>query len=515
MALKVIVLWKALTATIMTHVRMALKAAISPRGFRQPSNRRAQSRAVSTVLLMKTEWLLSEMKRAVYYKGVQCAAALGYYWLVCMADQAILAPAFTYQGLYYKSPSALMQLTILGLIVLCTAVTPISLRQPSDTILYVLLPLVVIPVLTIAASDALFASVAHSMIISVAGAYLLLASCSKLPRPSMRRAGRPRPRQSWRRLWILAVLLSVTCYGLMFGTFGIHFRLLSFSDVYGVRAVFADQASGVTGYLLEWQANVINPLFVIYGVRSRRVAPLAAGVLGDFLIYSTTGFKSVLFSVLAVAAFLAAVRQKKTTARPPATGVRLGIAFAALVALAYEIDTLSHGLTWTSLFVRRLSLVAGVNTGYYFQFFSEVPKTHLAYGIVGKILGTSGAVSPTRQIATYVYHSSGAPNVNLWGDAYANFGQFGVFFFTLILAAFMWYYDRLAHDIERGAAIVLLVGPALSLANSALFTCFLTHGLLLALLVIALWPRMSRRTEAAEPRLKDRPVVSLVRSAEI
>ena len=56
------------------------------------------------------------------------------------------------------------------------------------------------------------------------------------------------------------MLLSITSYGLMFATFGLRFRLLSFSDVYNVRAVFAEQASGPLNYLLDWQANVINPL---------------------------------------------------------------------------------------------------------------------------------------------------------------------------------------------------------------------------------------------------------------
>ena len=47
-------------------------------------------------------------------------------------------------------------------------------------------------------------------------------------------------------------------------------RLLSFSDVYGVRAVFSEQANGLTGYFLDWQANVINPLYIVYGIRFRR-----------------------------------------------------------------------------------------------------------------------------------------------------------------------------------------------------------------------------------------------------
>ncbi len=443
---------------------------------------------------MKTNWLLREMKRTGYYKTAQLATALGYYWLLCLADRTILAPAFGYQGLGYQSVSILTQICIVGLIVLCTTLTPVRLRQPSDGVLYVLLPLVVIPVLTIAATDDLFASVAHSLIIDVTGAYLLLATCSMLPRRPIKAAAR----QPRRRPWTLAIILSIVSYTMMFVTFGVHLQLLSFSDVYGVRAAFGEQANGATGYLLDWQANVINPVFIVYGIRSRRRLILLTGVFGDFLIYCTTGFKSIVFSVLAIVAFLPAMRKRGSGAMPPATGVRLGAASAVLVATSYLIDTFSHSIAWTSLFVRRLSLVPGVNTAYYFQYFSNEPKSHLGYGLVAKLLGEGGTISPTRQIAIFAYHTTiGNPNANLWADAYANFGQLGIVLFTLILAGFLWFYDRLAGNVDRQEATILLMVPALSLANSALLTSLLTHGLLLTLLVITQWPRVS--PQSAEP----------------
>ncbi|HEX3727379.1 MAG TPA: hypothetical protein VHV08_14095, partial [Pirellulales bacterium] len=146
-------------------------------------------------------------------------------------------------------------------------------------------------------------------------------------------------------------------------------------------------------------------------------------------------------------------------------------------------------------FVRRLSLVAGVNTGYYVQYFNSAPKAHLAYGVVGKIFGATDAVPPARQIALYVYHTPGDPNVNLWADAYANFGYAGVALFTLLLGGFLWCYDRFACNADRRAATILIVAPALSLANSALFTCLMTHGMLLALLVIMQWPRINEQAK--------------------
>lgn len=438
------------------------------------------------MLVMQSEQVLNTAKQSGLHKGIQVAAALSYYWVICQADRAILAPVFGYQGLMYRSASTWTQVIVVTLILFCTAATPVRMRQPSDGVLYVLLPLVVIPVLTVSATDPLFTDVERGLIASVVGAYLLLALCSKIPRPLTKMAAKV-PR---RRPWGLVILLSAASYLSMLTTFGFHLRLLSFSDVYGVRSVFSEQVSGLTGYLVDWQANVINPILIIYGIRRSKILLPVAGILGDFFIYSITGFKSILFSILAMTVFMFVAQWKSSAVKAPAIGARIGVAFTMLVATSYLIDAFSGSIAWTSLFIRRLSLVAGVNTGYYYQYFSTAPKTHLDYGAVGTILGDARVVSPTSQIALYAYHTTiGAPNANIWADAFANFGYPGVVSFTLALAAFLWFYDRLAQHVDRKDAAALLIASALSLANSALFTSLLTHGMLLALVAITQWPR--------------------------
>jgi hypothetical protein len=435
-------------------------------------------------------------------KAGQFLAVLGCYWVLSYADRAILAPVFGYQGLEYQAPSLWTQGTVIVLIIACTALTPARLRHPSDGVLYILLSLVVLPVLLVAATDVIFADVRDSLIASVTGAYLVLAACARIPRtPPCARAPRAR-----RQPWILAAILSAASYGLMFATFGVHLRLPSFSDVYSVRSVFSDQAPGALGYLVDWQADVINPLLIAWGLYCRRWLLVFAGILGELLIYSVTGFKSVLFIVLAVAALLLAVRQENLR-KAPATGTRIAFAFAALAAVAVAADTWRDGITWTSLLVQRMSLVVGTNTGYYFQYFATMPKTHLAYGTTGWLLGETPVTPPPAQIAAVAYHGSVLdPNANLWADAYANFGVVGVIAFTLLLAAFLWYYDRYARNANRAIATVLIAAPSLSLANGALLTCLLTHGMLLALLLAAWLPHDRRYVAPVLPPLPAGPL---------
>ncbi len=279
--------------------------------------------AANKRLLMETDWPGCR-------KGMQFAAFLSCYGLPCWADRVILAPLFGYQGLMYQSATTRAQRRVAGLILPCTAFTAVRYRQPFDGVLYMLLPLVVIPMLTVATTDVLFAGIAGNLIIGLAGAYVLLAACSMLLHPP----GDPAQWLSVRWPWLIVILLSAVACALMFCTLGVHVQLLSFSSVNGVRAASIERAGGVLTYLLSWQANVFNPLFIIYGLRFLCGLPLMAAIVGDLLIYTITGYKSVLFSALTVVIFLLALRQTPSTAGSAATGVRIGFAAAALVAVA-------------------------------------------------------------------------------------------------------------------------------------------------------------------------------------
>ncbi len=72
-----------------------------------------------------------------------------------------------------------------------------------------LLPLVVIPVLTVATTDVLFVGIAGNLIIGIAGAYVLVAARCIRPRP----AGNPAKGLSVRRPWLTVILPSAVPSG--------------------------------------------------------------------------------------------------------------------------------------------------------------------------------------------------------------------------------------------------------------------------------------------------------------
>ena len=109
-----------------------------------------------------------------------------------------------------------------------------------------------------------------------------------------------------------------------------------------------------------------------------------------------------------------------------------------------------------------------------------------------------------QQIAIAAYHTTaGDPNANMWADAYANFGYIGVSCIHAYTCRSSSGSTTEQRRIPRGGRqLFLITVPALTLANSALFTCLLTHGMLLALLVVTQWPRIIQ--QGREPRGRKR-----------
>jgi hypothetical protein len=297
-------------------------------------------------------------------------------------------------------------------------------------------------------------------------------------------------RASTASYWLCVVAVSVLFYVVIVSRFGFRFDFVSFNDVYDVRAAYVDalaDAAGLTAYAVSWQGYVINPLLIGYGLVRSKLWMIAAGVAGQVMIYSITGSKSVFLSGVFLVALWIALRQNGKY-----FGLVTVFGLSAVVAVCTVVDWQTGGITLTSLFVRRVIITPGLLTGYYFDFFSHNPKLLLSHSVFRFFLDYPYDLSPTHLIG-YVYFGSAAmgANANLWADAFANFGYIGLFIFTCILAAFLWLFDSVSSHIDLRFAGMVLGIPAFALANSALLTSFLTHGIALAFLLTYLFPRTS------------------------
>jgi hypothetical protein len=294
---------------------------------------------------------------------------------------------------------------------------------------------------------------------------------------------------SQRVYWLGVLGLSLIFYGYVVSVFGFNFRFLSLADVYDQRLEYKDAvtaAGRAVAYALEWQANSLNPLLISVGLANKRLLLVIVGIAGQVFLFSVTGFKSVLFSILMMVAMLIlfSFRRKNT-----------GLAFVwgafSCIVGSVVVDRFLNEPFLSSLFVRRLIVTPGLLTGYYFDFFSNNAKALLGHSIFKHIVAYPYDLLPAQMIGAVYFHNPATDaNGNIWADAFANFGIPGIFVFTLLLALVMWLFDSVAAKRDFRVTALMLGIPAFTLANSALLTSLMTHGIALSLLLVYLMPRV-------------------------
>ncbi len=206
----------------------------------------------------------------------------------------IISPAYKYMGFFYEEPPLLNLCMAYILMMLPSLLMPYSLKRPSLIVYWLLymivfMPSILIPLFAIKMdyNYLLLMQLILTMIFSG------LSLIYKLPLLKIRKV-------SIKSIYFWPIILII---GLLFNAyiisvFGFNLRYLSFNEVYETRTDYINTisyASGILPYIIGWQANILNPLFMIQGLVVRNYSFFLVGLLGQLMIYSISGFKSVFF----------------------------------------------------------------------------------------------------------------------------------------------------------------------------------------------------------------------------
>jgi hypothetical protein len=394
-----------------------------------------------------------------------------------------IAPLYGYAGLTYREPELGHYAIAIALTIVVGIALPRRISRVSDFILWVLFTLAVAPSILLAQySKTLPVNDATIMGVAVAAATIMVI----LLTAAMPSGGLPiRRLNSGADFWVLITIFSVSLYTYLVATTGLQLRTLSFSDVYDVRGDFATASTGdaIIGYLLPIQANVVNPLLMARGVYSGRVAPFAIGFMGQLVIYSSTGHKSVLFAAVALVGIAGLFRFS-----PRPRGLVIMGAVAAASTTALLVDRLLDTTLWTSLISRRLMVVPGALTAAYVLVFQHRPRQNFADVIPG-IKNPYDAINPTHIVgAEFIGNSHTAANVNLFGHGYLNFGYLGMFIEAGVLVLLLALANAATRGMPTAVAALVFFSPALALVSGSVFTTTLTHGFFAAIVICAIAP---------------------------
>ncbi len=279
----------------------------------------------------------------------------------------------------------------------------------------------------------------------------------------------------------LTVVLGLSAY--VYGWLVISGALGRFNldllEVYEVRTAYVEKLAPFMGYLVPWQASVINIIMFLYALWRRK--PWLVGVAAAFqlFLFGMTGFKSFLLAPILAGGVYILWNKKHAL-----TWILGGSAL--MILGAYAISLINDDPLMPSLLIRRLFFVPAALHFIYYDFFSQPENLFvmLSNSILAPFVQYPFEMSLPRVIAWAYWGRDFSPNVGYLGDAFAHFGFIGMFLFSIILGVFLRIMDSVGARLPANLVAAAIATPAMALTNSGLFTSLMTHGFLFAVLMI-------------------------------
>jgi hypothetical protein len=353
---------------------------------------------------------------------------------------------------------------------------PKSKEKLSNIMIWILILVSYVPMLT------LFSLKNESRIFmyAVAGFWLLVFLLLKTPPFSARFIKKSQSK-----------IISYSIFFILFGiTFLVIYKNFGFSfnfnlkRVYDIRSAYVAMGIPLSGYLFNWLAYIINPIFFALFLNKKKWIPLGLIIFLQIMLFSVTGHKSFIFILPFVFCLIWIIKRKN-----PFFYICIGLIGVILLGVLsfYLIDDI-----WiSSLFTRRTLLVPAQLSFLYYDFFSQNEHTFLSqHRLFRTFLNYPYQLRSTKIISnTYFNDPDGSPNNGLYGDGYMNFGFLGFIFWGFLLTIILKLIDSFSKNKKRAITIAAIAMPILFLTNSPLLTSLLTHGLLLSLLILYLLPK--------------------------
>jgi hypothetical protein len=440
-------------------------------------------RDVGTLSLVVAVAVLAVVATHGRQRLLLAVGAIAYVGAIHWVYLDVVVPLYAYSGLI-DSGVTWPSLVIVSMIAVApVAWLPIRIERPSDALLWPLylfgyVPAAAIPIYILGPS----LSTVLPFELTLAAAFGVLGLMQRLPRMAGSWAG-----LSDRRFVRLLVILGLGGIAYLIVVFAPTSPPPDIASVYVTRAQYATAAvaSPGAGYFVIWLGNAIYPFLVTLGLSRSRLLLFGLGIAGQILVYTITGLKTILFSMVFLPLLYLAIRYAR---RYFGT---LGIwAAVSVLALSTGATLVTGSVYPLALFATRLIAIPGQLTAYYYDFFSSHATYLLSHSFLSRFIEARYDIDPPYLIGRLYLHTVVDANANIWADAMANFGLVGIIAFTIILAVVLWILDSVAsgRDLRIIGPVVGFAG--LYLANAALFTQILTGGIALTVGLVILMPRI-------------------------
>ena len=399
-----------------------------------------------------------------------------------------LAPTFGYLGMSYHEPAPHLLEMAWVLALLPSLWLPLELKRTSQVPFWVIYIMVYIPSMFGPMYMALQSRHDITVLMFCMFAGFVIISIAYLIPPARLTQRLVSPSFFWRAIYIVTAALDLWVIAI----FHSHMRLVGFNEVYDLRSASEEVAAGsAVGYGMMLLSSVINPLYMSYGLLTKRKGLLAFGFLNQVLLYSVGGSKAVVLSVVMLVGLYVLMGR---TGRD--FGIKLvGAIAAVLVLLCFAATRKDLNPVFSfamSLLFMRTFANGGYTTGAYSNFFHAHPLTYLSnvHGL-GAFIHYPYHSALGLELGFYEMGISDLDlNAHFWAsDGIAGFGPFGIVLISALCALVFWVLDcsTARHNVVFASLMIAFI--TLNLTNVSLFTTLVSGGLGLLILLFLAMPQ--------------------------
>jgi hypothetical protein len=427
-----------------------------------------------------SETKVSLVREILPTAGIVFAAML-YKLMLDVAYRQVIVPVYGYIGYTpeYSSMKTLFAFFMVAAITALLCISESNNRRPSNIIINLQWLIILIPLLTLYGQE----NRSTLFVISAIASFILLMVIARLGSS----VSITKPGKIFRSIGYLTLIgIAVYVYGTLIRTVGLGGINFNFHNIYEQRAQL-DQTStgGIFGYLISWQGYVINVMLVALGLWRRSKVLVAVGIFAQILLFGLANYKAFLAApVFAIALYYLPSKRQLLL-------LTIGVVTLLVMGIAAQ-EVLGINLI-TGVFVNRIFFVPAMLHFVWYDFFANHPFVMLSNSILSQFVNYPYDMPLMHVVSQYYWNRDFSPNVGYLGDAYAQFGIVGMMFFSIILGLFLRMVDSVGHNNPRICQAIIAI-PALALLNSALFTSLLTHGFIIAILLM--WLLFSNRTRS-------------------
>ena len=268
-----------------------------------------------------------------------------------------------------------------------------------------------------------------------------------------------------------------------------HFRFnFSLSNVYDLRLEAREfDLPTILNYLFAWTKVLIPVLLAIF-IRQNRIIMVAACILTQLLSFGIDGAKAPLFMTIVVI-MIQFVPTFNTSMMNKwfVQGISLLLFFGVIEQRMIGTIFISSGI------IRRMSFLTNLISSWYYDFFTNNSPDFFKGSFLRYIGFHSQYTEGIARMIGRLYMNNAATNANngMIADAFANLGYVGVFIMPILMIIVLKMLDSYSCGLDLRIYIIISLYIAIQLMNSFLATAFLTGGILVLLILLAILDRDS------------------------